>query len=69
MQLRDYLTKYQISVAEFARRTGVTDRCIWHYLAGRRKPQQDTAEKIEKETDGLCTVLELRGKDDRRMAR
>lgn len=65
MHLKDYLLKYRISLTEFARRVGISNRSLWHYLAGRRVPYQKTAELIEKESDGLITVAELRGKDDR----
>lgn len=65
MTLNQYLTKYRIGAAEFARRCGVSPSLIWHYLSGRRKPNQRTAEAIEKESDGLVTVMIQRGKDDR----
>jgi len=63
---REYLNKYRISVSEFARRAGVLRGSIWHYFAGRRRPSQKTAERLEKASDGLVTVLEWRGKDDRK---
>jgi transcriptional regulator with XRE-family HTH domain len=66
MTLRQYLTKYRITIEEFAFRCGVTPAAIWNYLSGRRKPFQKVAEKIEQETDGLVTVFIMRGKDDRR---
>lgn len=66
MTLKDYLTKYRISVEEFAYRICLSSSSLWHYFSGRRKPTQKTAERIEKESDGLVTVQELRGKDARK---
>lgn len=69
MILEKYLTKYRIGVTEFAKRCDRNPSLIWHYLSGRRKPNQTTAEVIEKESDGLVTVFEQRGKDDRETER
>lgn len=66
MTLRDYLTKYRITVEEFAVRCKLSGASVWHYFAGRRKPTQKTAERIEKVSDGLVTVFEMRGKDARK---
>lgn len=65
MKLKDYLEKYRISVTEFAYRVNLSATTIWHYMSERRRPYQETAERIEKETDGLVTVKELRGTDKR----
>jgi hypothetical protein len=62
---RDYLNKYRLTIKEFSGRVGITPACMWHYLSGRRKPSQRTAEKMEKESDGIITVMEMRGKDAR----
>jgi len=65
MNLEDYLNKYQISKAEFSRRSGVAVSGLHHYISGRYKPNQTTAEKIEKASDLVVSVKEQRGKDDR----
>ena len=65
MKLREYLQKYRITRKEFSQRVGVSDASIYNYLFGRKNPTQKIAERIEKESDGLVTVFELRGKDAR----
>lgn len=65
MKLEQYLDKYRISVDEFSKRTGVQKKSLWHYLAGRRRPSQKSAEAIERESDGLVTVKEMRRYDAR----
>lgn len=66
MKLIDYLNKYRITTESFARRCDISVSAMFHYLAGRRNPRQKYAERIEKEADGLVSVQELRGKDDRK---
>ena len=63
MTFKEYLNKYRITVEEFAVRSKLSSASIWHYFSGRRRPTQKTAERIEKMSDGLVTVMELRGKD------
>jgi len=65
MLLPYYMSKYKIERKEFGKRVGISRRTLENYLYGFRKPIQAIAERIERETDGLVTVLELRGKDDR----
>lgn len=64
MKLEEYLSKYRINPVEFAVRCKVSPASIYLYLKG-RKPHQKTAEAIERQSDGLVTVLELRGEDNR----
>lgn len=64
MKLKDFLEKYRIHPVEFAVRCGISPASVYLYLKG-RKPNQRTAEIIEKESDGVVSVLELRGKDKR----
>lgn len=64
MKLKDYFEKYKIDPVEFAVKCKISPASIYLYLRGRR-PHQSLAEAIEKESDGLVTVMELRGKDDR----
>ena len=66
MNLKDYFDNRMDSVEGLAYKCGLTASAMWHYLSGRRKPYQKTAERIEIETGGRVTVLEQRGKDDRR---
>ncbi len=65
MELKDYFTKYRIHPVEFAVRCRISPASVYLYLRG-RKPNQRTAQAIEKESDGLVSVLELRGKDKRK---
>lgn len=69
MDLKFYLSKYRIPPTEFAARCGVCVASIHNYIAKSRIPRQKIAEKIEKISDGLVTVKELRGKDDREKKR
>jgi len=62
--LKEYLTKYRINPVEFAVRCKVSPASVYLYLKG-RKPHQKIAEMIERQSDGLVTVFELRGKDKR----
>ncbi len=65
MKLREYLNAYKIKVAELVKRTGIGYSTIYTYLSGNKKPGQENAEILERETGGRVTVKELRGKDDR----
>ncbi len=65
MQLKEYLEKYRIHPVEFAVRCRISPASVYLYLKG-RKPNQKTAEAIEDQSDGLVTVMELRGKDKRK---
>lgn len=64
MKLKEYFDKYKINPVEFAVRCRLSPASIYLYLKG-RQPHQKTAEIIEKESDGLVSVKELRGTDDR----
>lgn len=63
MKLRDYLSKYKITIVEFAKRTDMSLCAYSCYLNGTRRPSLKTARIIERETDGLVTIAELRGKE------
>ncbi len=65
MTLKEYLSKYKISMTEFAFRSGISIAALYNYKDGRRTPDQKMAEKIERETGGRVTVMQLRGKDER----
>jgi hypothetical protein len=65
MNLKDYFKNRFDSVEGVAYKCELTASAIWHYLSGRRKPSQKTAQRIEIETGGRVTVFEQRGKDDR----
>jgi predicted transcriptional regulator len=65
MKLKDFLEKYRIHPVEFAVRCRISPASIYLYLRG-RTPNQKTAEIIERESDGLVSVLEMRGKDKRK---
>ena len=61
MKLLEYLEKADLSTEEFARIVGVSSGCMFHYLAGRRRPSNKTALKIQKMSKGAVTVKDLRG--------
>jgi predicted transcriptional regulator len=65
MLLKQYIEKYKIDPVKFALDCNIRPSSIYSYLNGKRKPLQKKAEMIEKMSDGLVTVKELRGKDDR----
>lgn len=65
MKLREYFDKYNVNMSAFARECGVAVSTVFYYYHEKRTPYQKTAEIIEKKTDGLVTVKELRGKDER----
>lgn len=69
VKLKEFLDKYKIDKTKFAAKLDTNAATIYHYMSGRNKPRQKLAERIEKETDGLVTVMELRGKDDRNKKR
>lgn len=69
MLLRQFVDKYKVDPVKFALDCGIRPSTIYSYLSGKRKPYQETAEAIEKMSDGLVTVKELRGKDDRERIR
>jgi hypothetical protein len=65
MKFEDFMAKYKPNIKKFASSCNITRMACYNYLNKKRIPRQDIAEKIEKETDGLVSVLELRGIDDR----
>ena len=65
MKLKDFLEKYRIHPVEFAVRCKISPASIYLYLKG-RKPHQRTAERIEKASDGVVSVMELRDEDQRK---
>src|ERR1700677_3860502 len=65
MDLRRYLTRYRITIKRCSEEVGISQSAIWHYMSGRRRPCQRNAEALENWSDGLVTVLQSRGKDDR----
>lgn len=65
MKLKQFIDKYKVNTTKFAAKCDTTVAALYFYMQEKRKPRQKVAEKIEKESDGLVTVMELRGKDDR----
>lgn len=66
MKLKEFFAKYKYSKELLAVKCQISYPAIMQYLQGKRIPRQKVAERIEKETDGLVTVLDLRGTDDRK---
>lgn len=52
MQIADWLTKNDISDADFAARIGVSRQALWRYKAGDRIPRRPILERIQRETGG-----------------
>ena len=69
MKLLDFLYKYKIKVVLLAVRAGLSPAAIYNILKVKSIPHQKTAERIEKACDGVVTVFELRGEDDRQKKR
>lgn len=66
MDLKHYIVQYRrMSVEEFAIKLGVSSSTLWQYFSGVRRPTHKRAEKIQKLTDGLVTVKDLRGEDQK----
>ena len=68
MKLKEYFAKYDLNRTAFAYKCGVPYSSLMAYISGKHRPRQEVAEEIEKLTDNLVTVEELRGKDERRKA-
>jgi hypothetical protein len=69
MKLREFFDKYKLPKTKFAAELDMHFTVLWRYITGTRRPRQARAEQIEKKTDGLVTVFELRGTDDRQKRR
>jgi predicted transcriptional regulator len=65
MKLKEYVQYFKIQPIRMAYECNMASASIYAYIEGKRKPHQKNAEKIEKNTKGLVTVMELRGQDDR----
>jgi transcriptional regulator with XRE-family HTH domain len=50
--LARYLKKHKMSDAEFARRLGVQDSTVYRWRTGKRRPDIDSANAIERATNG-----------------
>lgn len=61
MTLREYITQEQLTVANFAKRIGVTPRTIWNYMRGARKPKFEIMEKIMKVTKSKVKHADFKG--------
>jgi DNA-binding transcriptional regulator YdaS (Cro superfamily) len=58
MTLERWLARNEVSQAEFARRTGITQSAISKYISGDRQPMLDEALAIERATHGAVPVEE-----------
>lgn len=65
MKFKDFVAKYKIDLVKFSLECGSRPSTMYQYLSGRRVPRQKIAEGIERASDGLVTVREQRGCDDR----
>lgn len=65
MLLTEYIKKYKINPVKFAVDCECSPATIYNALRGGKKMYQSIAERIEKMSDNLVTVKELRGEDDR----
>ena len=59
MNLREYLTKNNISIAEFARRSGISPQEFSGYLRNKLNFGAKRALKIEKITNGEVSIKEI----------
>jgi len=65
MKLKEFVVKYKIDLVKFSLECGSRPSSLYQYMSGKRVPRQKIAEAIEKASDGLVTVREQRGIDDR----
>lgn len=65
MNLKEFFDRHNINATKFAAKCDTTVAALYFYMQDKRKPRQKIAERIEEESHGLVTVMELRGKDDR----
>lgn len=65
MILKEFVRKYKIDLVRFSIECGSRPSSLYQYMSGKRVPRQEIAENIEKASDGLVTVREQRGCDDR----
>lgn len=59
MNFREYLFKKRISQVEFAKKLGVSRGHLNQILHGNKHPSRKLAKKIEEETEGKVTAIEL----------
>ena len=59
MDLREYLFKKRITQVEFANRLEVSRGHLSQILNGTKHPSRKLAKKIEEETEGKVTAIEL----------
>jgi transcriptional regulator with XRE-family HTH domain len=65
MTLKEFVNKYKMTGKKFCAGSGISFPTYWSLMKGSHRPSQRTSEKIEQFTQGLITVKELRGCDDR----
>lgn len=66
MTLKEYLQQTGLNIAYLSLTSGLGYSTLYGYVAGTARPHQRNAERLEKVTGGKVTVMDLRGKDDRK---
>jgi DNA-binding transcriptional regulator YdaS (Cro superfamily) len=61
MKIHEYLEKHSITRAKFAKKVGVIEKAVGHWITGARDPKPDTAVKIERVTKGEVTLQDIYG--------
>lgn len=59
VNLREYLFKKRITQVDFAERLGISRGHLGQILHGTKHPSRKLAKKIEEETEGKVTAVEL----------
>lgn len=59
MDLREYLFRKRITQVDFAKKLGVSRSHLSQIIAGTKHPSRKLAKKIEEETNGHVTALEM----------
>jgi transcriptional regulator with XRE-family HTH domain len=59
VNFREYLFKKRITQIEFAKRLGISRGHLGQILHGTKHPSRKLAKKIEEETEGKVTAVEL----------
>jgi len=60
MNIREYLTEMDMSVADFSAISGVTYSSVYNYMNETHRPTRNTATRIEEATGGKVKAKDLR---------
>lgn len=61
MKILEYMERERKSPDELWKKWKISKASFYYYLKGEKRPHFKTALRIEKETNGLVTIKDLRG--------